>query len=220
MTPEFQAMLRRLAARIPAPGTIIDLGASDGRWAAGAYAVWPSARLLLIDANPAHAPGWQALAAQQPRMAAQTVYQTAMIGGTPGTAKIAYNPTDAYQGLNAVEAGGDMRVTTIDTEVAAHALPGPYLIKFDIHGREHSVLAGARHTLGYTSALVIEVYTRSLGPESLCMVDLCKHIEKEHGLLPSDWCEPMRRPYDGRMHQVDMVFERKDAPGMNDPRYE
>jgi FkbM family methyltransferase len=212
-------MLKRLSGRFT-PATVIDLGASDGRWSEMASEIWPEAKFLLIEANPAHAPIYADFAARRPDVASRFHYLTAMAGGEPGSAAVAFNTVDAYQGLVAVGPGDAIPVTTIDAEVKRLGLAAPYLIKFDTHGREHDILRGAITTLRNTGAMVIEVYTWALGPASMRMTDLCGAIDIAHGFLPSDWCEPMRRPIDGRMHQADMLFEPSSVAGMDAARFD
>ena len=51
-----------------------------------------------------------------------------------------------------------VRQTTIDHEIGASSLPGPYMIKLDTHGYEVPILCGATETLRNTNLLVIETY--------------------------------------------------------------
>ena len=50
-------------------------------------------------------------------------------------------------------------------------------------------------------------------PGAALAPDMCRRMER-FGLRASDLCEPLRRPADERLYQVDMLFERIDAPGM------
>src|SRR5512143_493788 len=56
-----RAGLQRAAARQLGIQTIIDIGASDGRWTAMAREFWPSAACLLIEANAVHEPALREL---------------------------------------------------------------------------------------------------------------------------------------------------------------
>ena len=51
-----------------------------------------------------------------------------------------------------------MRETTIDHEIGASSLPGPYMIKLDTHGYEVPILLGAKETLRKANLVVIETY--------------------------------------------------------------
>lgn len=206
----FLPMLQRLAARTPI-ATIIDVGASDGRWSEMARKVWPAATLLMIEGNATHAPGMRERAI---RMGGTIRSVFALAGGEIGSECVRFNTSDPFQGAPPDASGTCVGVTTIDTQVARFQCKGPYLVKLDCHGREHEILDGACTTLENTAALVVEVYTRSLGRDSLEMTDLLP-VVKSWGFAPTDLCDPMIRPGDGRMSQVDMLFERIDAPGMD-----
>lgn len=216
----FPAMLSRLAARF-APATIIDVGASDGRWSRMAHEVWPASTMVLFEPNPVY----QTELAQMEHEGAH-VARALCCAQPNGKTTVRMNFSKPFQGVYELgdqmhEAGAPEVVTvpmsTIDAEVARLGLPGPFLIKLDTHGREPEILAGARETLKNTGALIIEVYTWSQGPNSMRMADLVPAIEMAHGFLPSDLCEPLRRPYDGRMVQYDLMLEPKTATGMDVP---
>ena len=208
-------MLERAAARIT-PGTIIDVGASDGCWSIMAHRVWPAAKLLLIEANPVYAEA-------RARMLAGIEHRfvEALACADDGASLVRFSADNPLQGVYDAEseAGASMvKRVTID-ELMECDLPAPYLIKLDTHGREHEILRGARETLRQTCALIIEVYTWSLGDNSLRAVELLPLIEREHDFLPADFCDPMYRPFDGRVGQVDCLFEPRSAEGMNTSRW-
>lgn len=211
----FLPMLQRLAERTPI-ATIIDVGASDGRWSEMARKVWPEAALILLEPNPVHFP---AMRERLARIGGVAEHMPFLVGGTEGSERVRFNSADPFQAADPDDAGAEVPRCTIDMEALAFGIEKPafcppYLIKLDCHGREHEILAGARGALKHTAALVVEVYTRSLGPNSLELADLLPII-KAHGFAPTDLCDPMIRPLDGRMSQVDMLFERIDAPGMD-----
>lgn len=215
----FPSMLRRLAARFT-PATIVDVGASDGRWSKMAREVWPDARLLLFEPNPVFG---DALAEME--RGGATVARALACSQVDGEKAVRMNFEKPYQGVyeldDSLHAGSGETVTaaltTIDCEVARVSLPGPFLVKLDTHGREHEILAGAAATLQKAGALVIEVYTWAQGPNSMRAAELIPVIEMAHGFLPSDLCEPLRRPLDQRIVQVDMLFEPRTADNMQTP---
>jgi FkbM family methyltransferase len=216
----FLPMLQRLAKRTPPISTIVDVGASDGRWSEMARKVWPEAALILLEPNPVHFPGMRERLARIGGVAAHMPF---LVGGVEGSERVRFNDSDPFQAADPDAAGIEVPRCTIDMETLAFGLENaafrpPYLIKLDCHGREHEILAGARETLKHTAALVVEVYTRSLGIGSLEMADLLPVI-KGMGFAPSDLCDPMIRPCDGRCSQLDMLFERIDAPGMDSGGY-
>jgi FkbM family methyltransferase len=211
----FSALLARLALRTT-PRTIIDIGASDGRWSEMALASWPNARYHLLEANPVFHQKLEETCRHHPNFS----FTMALIGEGKSRTPCRFNLENPYQGVDITEGPGSTLIdtTTVDEEVRARDLTPPYLLKFDVHGHETAILEGCPSTLPGTCAIVMEVYTWRQGPRSLRFWDMCSHLE-ELGFLPSDVCEPLYRPYDDRLCQVDMLFERADATGMSTPRY-
>ena len=209
------AFMARGAKRIH-PTTIVDLGASDGRWAALDHEVWPDARLLCIEANPAHLPGLRAFCEKTPG----AEYALELAGAAVGMAYVRYNQQDAFQGIDLMGiCGGDgVTVTTVDEEIRRRDMPGPYLLKFDTHGHELAILEGAAQTLPNVCAIVMEVYSYPPCAGALRHWEMCRHLETL-GFLSTDICDPLWRPRDGRLHQVDMLFERATASGMDSGDY-
>jgi FkbM family methyltransferase len=211
----FPALLARLALRTT-PRTIIDIGASDGRWSDMASTSWPDARYHLLEANPVFRPRLEEACRRRPGFS----FTMALIGEEKSRVPCQFNLENPYQGIDLGDGPGSVLIdtTTVDAEVHDQDLPPPYLLKFDVHGHETAILEGCPSTLPETCAIVMEVYTWRQGVRSLRFWEMCSHLEKL-GFLPTDVCEPLYRPYDGRLCQVDMLFERSDAPGMSTSRY-
>lgn len=211
----FSAMLLRAAKRFT-PATIIDVGGSDGRWSEMAHAVWPKASLLLIEANPVFA------AARAQRMAAIPHYCAEVLAGRDaGENWVRFEKEQPFQGVpdSPATAAEAVKIQRLPIDAMTSGWPGPYFIKLDIHGRELDVLAGARETLKNTVGVVVEVYTWSFGPNCPRTHDVVTAFEKDYDFLPSDLCEPLYRPFDGRLAQLDMLFEPRSAHGMNTQRF-
>lgn len=127
-------MLKRLAERCT-PASVIDCGASDGRWSALALHHWPDAKLLLIEADPRH---WEALDAFATAGPGRHAVH-ALAGDHVGTGHFASDPHDPWGGQGCDHPRADTRevpCTTVDAEVGRLGLPGTYLLKLDTHGFE------------------------------------------------------------------------------------
>src|SRR5262249_53469899 len=130
--------LHRLAQRRIPVATVIDIGASDGRWSAQTMRYFPQAKYLLLEAQPTHAHALRAF--QQQHANVQVVLKAAgaaqgeiyFDAGDPLGGQASYTPLPTN---NIV-----VPVTTVDHEVAAHQLPGPFLLKTDTHGFEVPIL--------------------------------------------------------------------------------
>jgi len=203
------AALRRIMARGLSVGTVIDIGASNGQWSETARPYFPNPQYLLIEAQRVHEPELQRYVAQHP--GAHYVLKAA--GEAPGT--IFFDATEAFAGQAATENSRagliEVPVTTIDHEIARLSLPGPYLIKFDVHGFELAILRGAQKALAEASLIVMECYNFDIAPESLLFHDMCRWFH-EHGFRVADMSEPLWRPHDNMLWQMDIFFLRADRP--------
>ena len=204
------AALKRAGARLPKVGTVIDVGAAAGKWTQRARPHFPDARFLLIEPLRERVPELEALRATDSRID----FVSAVAGATPG--ETTFNVTDDLDGSGVADApesaGRTVAVTTIDAEITRRQLPGPYFIKLDTHGYEVPILNGAMGTLCHTSLLLIEAYNFQLTEGCLRFPQLCTWLEKPFGFRPCDIVEPIRRPDDLALWQMDIVFARVDAP--------
>jgi FkbM family methyltransferase len=199
--------LRGIAKRFADVNTIIDIGASDGRWSQELMRHLPTQRYLLIEAQDIHAPQLDRFVARRPN----AQYVLAAAGDHIG--HVYFDSTNAFAGqASSTERPGDcaVPVTTVDEEVRARDLPGPYLLKFDTHGFELPILAGAADTLNHTAAILMECYNFRLAPDALLFHEMCGHLAK-NGFRVIDLFDPMHRPFDSAFWQCDIVFARDDS---------
>lgn len=211
-----EAALRRAAERALAVSTVIDVGASDGRWSELCRRFFPGARYMLIEANEHHAAGLQAFKERVPG----SDFVLAAAGKERG--QLFFDKSDPFGGLAMTAAAPGTKpvtATTIDHEVQARSLPGPFLIKLDTHGFEIPIIEGASQTLQQTNLLIIEVYNFTLTNGALRFQEMCAYLERL-GFRPVDLCDPMYRPKDGAFWQCDMFFVRTDRPEFSSNSYD
>lgn len=187
--------------------SIIDIGASDGRWSSGASEFFPGASFLLVEAQAMHESGL--LDFCQSHKSAD--YVIAVAGESRGS--IHFDASDPFGGIASATAFSDndveLPVTTIDHEVASRSMPRPFLIKFDTHGYELPILNGATETLKNTDVIVMECYNYRITEGCLLFDEMCRHM-KTLGFRCIDMVDPMYRPYDHTFWQMDLVFVRSD----------
>lgn len=196
------AAMRRARRRGTRANTVIDIGASNGQWSREVRQFFPGADYLLIEAQEIHRPALESYAAQDKQV--HVVVKAA--GERRG--EVLFDADDPFSG-QAVQSPRDgltrVPMTTIDSEIAARSLKGPYLIKFDVHGYELPILEGARETLKECSLVVMECYNFKIGESALLFHDMCKHMETL-GFRVIDFSEPLWRPCDEALWQMDFFF--------------
>jgi FkbM family methyltransferase len=184
------------------------VGASDGSWSLGARRHFPAAQFLLFEPL---AERQAALAALHRRHGFDIV--AAAAGAKSGTVPFSIDPQLDGSGVAAAGSAATrtVPVEAIDDALAVRALPGPYGLKLDTHGYELPVLEGAARTLAQTSLLVIEAYNFTLTPGCLRFPELCAWLELR-GFRCCDLADPMRRPRDGVLWQMDLAFAPAASP--------
>lgn len=202
------AAMRRMIRRGLTINTVIDIGASNGQWSQEAMTFFPEARYLLIEAQAAHRDALDGFA----RVHKNATYVLKAAGSEIGTVYFDAGDPFAGQADTASKAGFlEVAMTTIDSEVQREGLPGPFLLKFDVHGFELPILAGAAATLAETELIVMECYNFEIGSRALLFHDMCSHMAKI-GFRVIDICEPLWRPSDEALWQFDLFFARSSRP--------
>jgi FkbM family methyltransferase len=215
--PTLAAALERLKARAIPLGTVLDVGASDGRWSEQLLPYYPTSRYLCVEAQPAHEPALKKFTADHPNIE----FVLAAAGASQGS--IYFNASDLFGGVASTKPVGDVcitvPVTTLDAEVKKRSLPPPYLIKLDTHGFEVPILAGAAETLIKSAILIIEAYNFQITDGSLYFHELCQHLGTK-GFRCIDLFDPLYRPSDGALWQMDLMFARADRPEFQYKKYQ
>jgi len=188
--------------------TVIDVGASNGKWAKMAHELLPASRVLAFEPLVEQRQTLEELKSS----VSWFDYVQAVAGEEPGEVSFFVSGDLDGSGVSE-EAGQDSRnvpVTTIDSEVQQRGLPGPYLIKLDTHGFELPILSGAAQTLEQASVVIIEVYNFKLNHPCLRFPEMCQHMESL-GFRSYDMADPLLRAKDQALWQLDLFFARKDA---------
>ncbi|MFQ3566862.1 MAG: FkbM family methyltransferase [Aggregatilineales bacterium] len=204
-----QAAFERFVQRPVSIASVIDVGASDGRWSARVMRYYPRAHYLLVEANVHFEPKLREFVGRHQNAS----YALVAAGPREGIANF-HAPSDPLGGLASeqpIEHAFAVPMTTIDRLSVDYNLPAPYLIKLDTHGFEVPILAGAREALKRANMLIIEVYNFRFTAESVLFYHLCQHLEAL-GFRPVDLIEPVHRPFDAALWQFDLVFVPADRP--------
>lgn len=182
--------------------TVVDVGASTGIWTEEVRPHWPDARFLLIEAQDVHFAELEAYAGSHANVYVEKAAASDHVG------EIHFLSTNPWGGSASAEAFSVDDVVlpciTVDTAVERHQLDGPYILKLDTHGHEREILAGAEHVLEQAALVVIEAYNfANFG--RMTFWELCAAMV-EYGFRPAGLFDPMTRPSDGLLWQMDLAF--------------
>jgi FkbM family methyltransferase len=200
--------LQRIGAHGFPVASVIDIGASDGRWSRKAMVHFPQAKFLAVEPLAERSAALEELRREKPN------FDFAIAAAGSGVVReVTLSVSPDLDGSTVDGRGGEarrVRSATLDELVAEHRLPGPHLVKFDTHGFEDEILRGAEKTLAQTSVIIMEVYNFNISPHALRFPEMCGRIEAL-GFRCYDMADPLLRPYDRCLWQMDFYFCRADA---------
>ena len=212
---DMQAALRHLARRAGTVATVLDIGASDGRWSAQSLPLFPAARFVGIDPLEERRAALERLKQREPRFDYELCAAGASDGGT-----VELGVGADLDGSTVGGAGRTRRVPlrSIDGIVRAKGCQGPFLLKFDTHGFEVPILEGAAATLAATHFIVMEVYNYRHVTGTLLFPEMCALLDT-HGFRCFNMADPLQRPLDGCLWQMDLFYARKDHEFFRDDAF-
>lgn len=218
--PGIPRSLDRLKRNGLMPKTIFDVGAYRGDFARDCLLRWPEATIACFEPQQQAGDRLRALAAQaQGRIRVFPV----LLGARPRKDVILHEAETASSVL--AETAGPRHpttrhpMTTVDEIVEAHfAGRGPDLLKLDVQGYELEVLKGATVSLTGLQALVTEVNLLDLHADVPLLDEVVAWLAGQ-GFVAYDISGLMRRPLDGALWQMDLVFVPADSPLRRDKRW-
>lgn len=213
--PSFAHALARMERHALGVRSIVNIGAGSGRDSGFVQRAFPGARTLLIEMDA----GFEADYHQLQRELPDLVWEICAAGPHDDVGRM--QKSDLGGGVGGAidltgdaAAGAPVQFKRIDTLVREHALAGPYFLRFDTHGFELEVLAGATETLKQTALIMMEVYNfklRFTNNRNLTFDEMSLHM-KSLGFRCVDMCDPLYRPGDLALWQMHLFFIREDHP--------
>jgi FkbM family methyltransferase len=201
--------LRRFQNRDIQINTVIDVGASDGRWSKKCMSFYPDAHYFLVEAQQAHLEGLKNVEANHENVS----FVLAAAGKENGT--IYFNNAELFGGVASEtpfeKDSIEVPVISLDSEIEKRELKPPYLLKLDTHGFEVPILEGAKKVISEANLIIIEAYNFNIEPHSLCFWELCDYMGKL-GFRPLEVVDLMAREYDQSFWQMDIFFIKKTNP--------
>lgn len=195
--------LHRCKVRGLTVNSVIDVGASDGRWSDLCMNYFPNAKYFLIEAQECHKSGLD--------LFVKNHYNAEYVLAAAGkkTGKMFFNNSDPLGGcaseISFPSNNIEVPVTTIDNEVANRHMNPPFLIKLDTHGYEVPILEGALKTLEKTNLVILETYNYKLNSNSLRYFEISQYMENL-GFSSIEMVDLLLRKKDNSLWQMDTFY--------------
>jgi FkbM family methyltransferase len=209
------AIKRIVDHRIPVK-SVIDIGASNGKWSIETMRSIPQAAYLAIEPLHEHEGALKDVKQKYKNFD----YVLCVAGDTDGQ-QVILNVSDDLDGSTVNASGGEQRAVplrTLDAIISEKKLDAPFLLKFDTHGYEIPILQGAKAVLAKSNIIIMEVYNFKITDNALQFHEMCLHMEKL-GFRCFDIAGPSLRPYDKAFWQMDIFFCHSDSKIFSCSRY-
>lgn len=212
--PGLHVTLQMLKSRGFDPKFVIDGGAYEGQWAIDFLEVFPGTKILMLEAQASKADRLNKVIEQYPSVQ----WHNALLSAEDGK-KLFFieDETASHVDTSIKDAEGGHVSETIDAIIERKKLNLPDFIKLDVQGFELEVLAGAEKSLANAEFCLLEVSLLNIGNDPL-LIDVITFMDKRN-FQAYDICQFMRRPYDKALHQIDLLFIKKDSALIKDKRW-
>ena len=207
--PSLHWSLQNLKRKNFRPSSVIDIGAYEGYWALDMLEVFPSAKILMVEAQKNKASFLEKIKIAFPK----TDFSISLLSSEDGTEKLfCHNETASHisQGSFA-ELESEVLVTqTLDSLLKEKKFPLPDFLKLDVQGHELEVLKGANESLSHAEVCLLEISIFDFGEGTPLLLEMVNYMDSK-GFQAYDISQLMRRPLDKLLFQVDMFFVKKNS---------
>lgn len=215
--PSLHWSLQNLKKKNFSPGLIIDIGAYEGLWTIDFLEVFPSARVLMVEAQKSKEIFLKRIRQKYPN----TDYAISLLSSANETEKHFYENATASHISNVPDKDSFYQIIktqTLDSLLEEKQFPLPDFLKLDVQGHELEVLKGASKALLHAQICLLEVTLIDLGDQNPLLFHMI-HFMDEKGFQAYDICQFMRRPFDKTLYQMDVLFVKKDSPVIGEKRW-
>lgn len=196
--------------------TVIDIGASNGRWSELCMVSYPYAKYLLIEAQKDYDKQLLNFKNKFNNVDFVIAVASSKIG------QVYFDASEVGTGIASEEKDNNnfklSQATTIDYEIKKRFFEPPYLIKLDTHGFEVSILEGSKNTIQQTNLIVMETYNFNINKNSKRFHEMIFYMETL-GFRCIDIVDIGARQKDGLLWQMDILFAKSDRPEFQYEKY-
>jgi FkbM family methyltransferase len=180
-----------------------------GEWTELTRRIFPECSILMLEAQESRRKDLETV---KQSLGAGVDYRIALLGpedredvifneltsAPTGSSVLSYRPPGVTRQVRC-------HMRTLDSIVREAGNQQPDLLKLDVQGYELEVLRGGATVLKHASVVLMEVSLIELYDNNPLLEDVLAFMSKS-GFLPYDICSLMRRPSDGVLAQIDMIF--------------
>jgi FkbM family methyltransferase len=209
--PSIEGALRTLHQQGMRPNFCVDVGAYRGEWTQLFKAVFPMAKVLMIEAQDAKLALLRQVAAQYPQ---DVNIEMSLLGSSDGHS-VQFTEMETGSSVYA-ESSPYPRTTTqkttrrLDTLLSEGKYPDVDFLKLDVQGYELEILRGASTALKQAMAVLMEASLVPINAGCPLIGEVIAHMSAS-GFRLFDFCSQIRRR-DGVLWQTDLLFLRVDSP--------
>lgn len=204
--PSLRWSLKNLKQMGYNPQVVYDIGAYEGLWAQDFLSVFPETTIILFEGQEKKRPILERLAKDNHNIH----YEIALLGAIEKPVHFVEQETGSCIDLSAQDKQPNKTLQCLDNIINENNYPLPDFLKLDVQGFELEVLKGGRSALANAMFCLLEVSLLDLGGNGPLMLDVMNYMD-DHSFQPYDISQFMRRPFDKALHQIDLLFIRKNS---------
>nr|WP_283937765.1 FkbM family methyltransferase [Sphingomonas hankyongi] len=197
------------------PRGILDVGAFEGNWTKLARSIWPRARITMIEGND------QKLELLKKVGLSAEAHLELVLLGADDDQEVQFSVMESGSSVYAEHSPVERKSVVKKTKRLDSVIDGGEpidLIKIDVQGYELEVLRGGPAILERTEAVLIEISLIEINEGAPLLHEVVQFMA-DNGFLTFDVLELHRRPLDGAMNQLDILFLKETSALRSDKRH-
>ena len=207
--PSLHWSLQNLKKKNFNPETVLDIGAYEGYWTIDLLEVFPSSKVLMVEAQKNKTPFLEKIKIQYPN----TDYAISLLSSRDGDEKyFCEDETASHVSTTPIldNSGVILKTQTLDSLLKDKHFALPDFIKLDVQGHEIEVLKGAEIAIQHAEVCLLEVSLFDFGDATPLLLEVLNFMDTL-GFRAYDISQFMRRPLDKALFQLDMFFVKKNS---------